>query len=204
MYGLTLVAQTNRAPSKSAKRLIPCTGGIKMQNTVMFISITSTEILGRNLFPRISGLREAGLYRNCMPHQWLCSQIGDGSPWETKSLWQASSHVRLVLNQQPQRQVIFIDIPLLRRCHGRREEVTTHTEDVAYCLMGLFGVNMPLLYGEGDRAFLLLQEEIIKYNDDQTMFAWSMSKKKFSGLLAPQGAGGSYQLCLLEDANLSR
>ena len=82
--------------------------------------------------------------------------------------------------------------------------MTTHTEDVAYCLMGLFGVNMPLLYGEGDRAFLRLQEEIIKYNDDQTMFAWSMSKKNFSGLLAPQGAGGSYQLCLLEDANLSR
>lgn len=28
--------------------------------------------------------------------------------------------------------------------------------------MGIFGVNMPLLYGEGDRAFIRLQEEILK------------------------------------------
>lgn len=63
--------------------------------------------------------------------------------------------------------------------------ITTRLEDSAYCLMGLFGVNMPLLYGEGKRAFLRLQEEIIKDNDDQSIFAWSMGKKRFSGLLAP-------------------
>ena len=34
--------------------------------------------------------------------------------------------------------------------------------DIAYCLMGLFGVNMPLLYGEGKGAFLRLQKEIRK------------------------------------------
>ncbi|EXJ56892.1 hypothetical protein A1O7_07236 [Cladophialophora yegresii CBS 114405] len=62
---------------------------------------------------------------------------------------------------------------------------TTRAEDIAYCLMGLFGVNMPLLYGEGDRAFLRLQEEIIKYNDDHSIFAWSMGGKETSGLLAP-------------------
>jgi hypothetical protein len=31
--------------------------------------------------------------------------------------------------------------------------MTTREEDVAYCLMGIFGVNMPLLYGEGKEAF---------------------------------------------------
>lgn len=36
---------------------------------------------------------------------------------------------------------------------------TTRQEDMAYCLMGLFGVNIPLLYGEGPNAFLRLQEE---------------------------------------------
>lgn len=40
---------------------------------------------------------------------------------------------------------------------------TTRIEDEAYCLMGLFGVNMPLLYGEGRRAFHRLQAEIMKY-----------------------------------------
>jgi len=34
---------------------------------------------------------------------------------------------------------------------------TTRIEDQAYCLMGLFHVNMPLLYGEGSRAFIRLQ-----------------------------------------------
>lgn len=66
--------------------------------------------------------------------------------------------------------------------------VTTFTEDSAYCLMGLFDVNMPLLYGEEDRAFIRLQEEIIKNNDDHTIFAWSMGEREFSGLLAPSPA----------------
>ncbi|KAH8890147.1 HET-domain-containing protein [Thozetella sp. PMI_491] len=48
----------------------------------------------------------------------------------------------------------------------------TRTEDIAYCLMGIFQVNMPLLYGEGHRAFLRLQEEILKEVDDQSLFAW--------------------------------
>ncbi|KAI8721667.1 HET domain-containing protein [Fusarium sp. LHS14.1] len=50
---------------------------------------------------------------------------------------------------------------------------TTRPEDVAYSLMGLFNVNMPMLYGEGDRAFLRLQEEIMKQSDDQSIFAWT-------------------------------
>jgi Heterokaryon incompatibility protein (HET) len=52
---------------------------------------------------------------------------------------------------------------------------TTRPEDVAYCLLGLFGVNMPLLYGEGaENAFTRLQEEIIKISDDQSILAWQM------------------------------
>lgn len=38
---------------------------------------------------------------------------------------------------------------------------TTRVEDRAYCLMGIFGVNMPLLYGEGMNAFIRLQEAIL-------------------------------------------
>ncbi|TVY34003.1 Vegetative incompatibility protein HET-E-1, partial [Lachnellula subtilissima] len=51
---------------------------------------------------------------------------------------------------------------------------TTHVEDIAYCLLGLFDVNMPLLYGEGTKAFIRLQEEILmKNSDDQSLFAWN-------------------------------
>jgi Heterokaryon incompatibility protein (HET) len=54
---------------------------------------------------------------------------------------------------------------------SRRE--TTREEDIAYCLMGIFDVNMPLLYGEGEKAFLRLQEAIINTTDDHSIFAWT-------------------------------
>ncbi|KAK7755159.1 hypothetical protein SLS62_002974 [Diatrype stigma] len=53
----------------------------------------------------------------------------------------------------------------------RRE--TTRIEDQSYCLLGLFGVYMPLLYGEGNRAWLRLLEEIIKCTGDQSILAFS-------------------------------
>lgn len=43
---------------------------------------------------------------------------------------------------------------------------TTRVEDEAYCRMGLFNVNMPLLYGEGQNAFLRLQEQILRTMED--------------------------------------
>ena len=49
---------------------------------------------------------------------------------------------------------------------------TTRPEDRAYSLLGLFDVHMPLLYGEGKRAFIRLQEEIIKSSDDETILVW--------------------------------
>lgn len=49
---------------------------------------------------------------------------------------------------------------------------TTRDEDKAYCLMGLFQVNMPLLYGEGgSRAFFRLQKEILGIDHDQSILA---------------------------------
>ncbi len=48
---------------------------------------------------------------------------------------------------------------------------TTRLEDEAYSLMGLFGVNMPLLYGEGRRAFFRLQQEILRTSNDQSILA---------------------------------
>src|SRR5271168_2292524 len=64
---------------------------------------------------------------------------------------------------------------------------TTRVEDLAYCLMGMFGINMPLLYGEGERAFTRLQEEIMKVSDDHSLFAWK-SFEKHGGLLATSPA----------------
>jgi hypothetical protein len=43
---------------------------------------------------------------------------------------------------------------------------------MAYSLMGLFGVNMPIIYGEGKKAFRRLQEEILMRTNDQSFLAW--------------------------------
>jgi hypothetical protein len=51
---------------------------------------------------------------------------------------------------------------------------TTRAEDMAYCLLGIFDVNMPLLYGEDSRAFLRLQKEIINRFDDDSILAWGL------------------------------
>lgn len=65
--------------------------------------------------------------------------------------------------------------------------ITTREEDMSYCLLGLFGINMPLLYGEGSRAFFRLQEQILKQEEDYSIFAWCLQEspgRDLSGLLA--------------------
>jgi len=57
------------------------------------------------------------------------------------------------------------------RMFWARERQTRRVEDIAYCLLGIFKVNMPLLYGEGSKAFKRLQEELIKASDDESLFA---------------------------------
>ncbi|KAL4893779.1 heterokaryon incompatibility protein-domain-containing protein [Aspergillus ambiguus] len=61
-----------------------------------------------------------------------------------------------------------------QRMSWAAERSTRRPEDMAYCLMGIFSVNMAMLYGEGkERAFIRLQEEIMKQTDDQSIFAWT-------------------------------
>ncbi|KAI1128302.1 heterokaryon incompatibility protein-domain-containing protein [Nemania abortiva] len=80
------------------------------------------------------------------------------------------------------------EISIASRMKWASQRKTTRLEDVAYCLMGLFDVNMPLLYGEGTKAFIRLQEEILKSSDDHSIFIWrapeNASTGALSGLLA--------------------
>ena len=62
---------------------------------------------------------------------------------------------------------------------------TTRREDMAYSLLGLFGVNMPMLYGEGDRAFTRLQQEIIKSTNDVTILLWYWREQHGNMLVGP-------------------
>lgn len=58
---------------------------------------------------------------------------------------------------------------------ARRE--ATREEDLAYALLGIFGINMTMQYGEGEKAFLRLQQEITRSTDDMSIFAWGFDAK---------------------------
>ena len=93
---------------------------------------------------------------------------------------------------------------------------TSRLEDEAYSLLGIFDINMPMLYGEGRKAFTRLQEEIIRNSTDHSILAWnclsgqhgdntSISKRPpgFGYLLAPSPenfAGASTIVRLVPDA----
>ncbi|TBU57945.1 HET-domain-containing protein [Dichomitus squalens] len=59
-----------------------------------------------------------------------------------------------------------------QRLSWAANRTTTRVEDRAYSLFGIFDINMPTLYGEGERAFRRLQEEILRRVPDQSLFAW--------------------------------
>jgi hypothetical protein len=65
-------------------------------------------------------------------------------------------------------------VSVAKRMCWASNRTTTRVEDIAYCLLGIFDINMPLLYGEGKKAFLRLQEEILKVSGDHSLFAWGM------------------------------
>ena len=68
------------------------------------------------------------------------------------------------------------DVSLAGRMSWASDRQTTRAEDEAYSLMGIFGINMPTLYGEGRRAFYRLQEEIMRTSVDTSLFVWGRSQ----------------------------
>jgi hypothetical protein len=76
-------------------------------------------------------------------------------------------------------------VSVAKRLSWAANRKTTRGEDMAYSLMGLFGVHMPTLYGEGRyKAFTRLQEEILRVSNDHSIFAWRLSIFDEGGLLA--------------------
>ena len=75
---------------------------------------------------------------------------------------------------------------------------TTRIEDRAYSLIGLFNVSLPIVYGERSRAFMRLQEAIIKQRFDHSIFAWQL-KENYSSLLAdsPDAFANSANICAM-------
>ncbi|KAI0543569.1 hypothetical protein F4679DRAFT_568214 [Xylaria curta] len=82
-------------------------------------------------------------------------------------------------------------VPVARRMSWAAKRESSLVEDTAYCLLGIFDVNMPMLYGEGPKAFMRLQQEIIKTSNDLSIFAFLCGPGNHS-LDLPYGLQHSY------------
>ncbi|RMZ43851.1 hypothetical protein CA14_004034 [Aspergillus flavus] len=63
---------------------------------------------------------------------------------------------------------------IAQRMSWASKRTTKRKEDIAYCLLGIFNIMMPMIYGEGDHAFIRLQREIIRETRDDSIFAWGL------------------------------
>ncbi|KAK7955888.1 uncharacterized protein PG986_005110 [Apiospora aurea] len=97
-------------------------------------------------------------------------------------------------------------IPVACRLAWASQRETTRVEDQAYCLLGLFDINMPLLYGEGTKAFLRLQQEILRQDGDLSLFAWQPDAgqhETYMDMFAPSPAqfASSFDTCSKSEGN---
>ena len=74
-------------------------------------------------------------------------------------------------------RVHVCSVSIAERMSWASHRKTTRVEDTAYSLLGIFEVNMSMLYGERERAFKRLQEQIIKNSSDQSIFAWEDNRR---------------------------
>ena len=92
-----------------------------------------------------------------------------GNRWSLRNLIHRATGI-----DQPALETKFLpeEYSVVSRMSWAARRQTTRLEDQAYSLLGIFRVNMPLIYGEGTKAFRRLQEEVLKVTDDATIFAW--------------------------------
>ncbi|KAK6440524.1 hypothetical protein LTR95_003261 [Oleoguttula sp. CCFEE 5521] len=89
-----------------------------------------------------------------------------------RTLWDITGIDLLALQD---RESLTRFVTARKMCWASRRQ-TSKVEDRAYSLLGLFGINMPLLYGEGENAFIRLQEQIIQKRLDHSILAWDCTQ----------------------------
>ncbi|EME80342.1 uncharacterized protein MYCFIDRAFT_166675 [Pseudocercospora fijiensis CIRAD86] len=111
------------------------------------------------------------------------------------SLWMARDFLQ-ILSKASGIPVYYLDDPtrqkhqmasVAQKMSWASRRKTTRLEDEAYCLLGLFNITMPLVYGEGQNAFRRLQREILRHSNDESIFAWRPAEddtSDSSGILA--------------------
>jgi hypothetical protein len=117
--------------------------------------------------------------------------IGDRQQLTDKITLTTGIEQHMLVMRHPRASDLLRGFSVAQRMKWASKRETSRVEDMAYCLMGLFDVNMPLLYGEGDKAFRRLQEAIINESADHSVLAFRapgasiVEWSAFSPVLAP-------------------
>ena len=98
---------------------------------------------------------------------------------------QLSAVISKVTRISPEHLEDFRGASVAQKMSWMADRETAMEEDIAYCMLGIFDLNMYPMYGEGKKAFIRLQEMIISSIPDESVFAWRSDKIKDFGLLAP-------------------
>lgn len=109
-------------------------------------------------------------------------ELGSRSEWASHISKATGIHVKFLLGIEldPCKtwdlEAVLRDTSVATKMSWAAGRQTTRVEDEAYCLLGLFDIHMPMLYGEGRKAFARLQQEIMKSTDDCTLLAWGYNE----------------------------
>jgi len=91
------------------------------------------------------------------------------------SMWRAVEKATAIPQQFLLRISDVHSASVAQRMSWAAKRQTARAEDLAYCLLGLFDVTMPMIYGEGGgRAFFRLQEQITRKTRDDSILAWGL------------------------------
>ncbi|KAK6860604.1 hypothetical protein PG995_004240 [Apiospora arundinis] len=139
-----------------------------------FHDALTSSLISANWFTRGWTLQEllAPPYLVFVDQSWR--RIGTRESWSTEIRKASRIEARHLTHFTP---TDFTSCSIAMRLSWASRRNTTVEEDESYSLLGLFGISLPLIYGEGKwRAFNRLQNELIKVYNDDSIFAWKFDR----------------------------
>lgn len=172
--GLIHVASTKRPAQNSRKLSIPSSHGTS--NPLFAMPFSRMYPLSIHFFPEIE-FKQARWFKRgwCLQEliapgriEFYAADWTDiGTKWSLYRQIEDTTGIPSEILVGP--SSLMNSYTIAQKMSWASERDTTRKEDQAYCLLGIFGISMPLLYGEGERAFIRLQEEILKQTEDYSL-----------------------------------
>nr|POE94711.1 vegetative incompatibility protein het-e-1 [Quercus suber] len=138
------------------------------------------------------------------------TMIGEIKNHSSHTLSESDAHFAAIVSNISQVPVEYLvhskdvrrEASVAQRLSWAASRQATKQEDEAYSLLGLFGIHMPLLYGEGHKAFLRLQKQILMQSNDESIFVWKLDERAKSCTLHDGGVLAPYPRAFKHSGNI--